>query len=264
MNRGGAFKKTGVIGMEYDSSGEENWKKRYREGKEDEKYFGGSKLAKRSPSKSANVNEDMMQMMREVLARNDEMMAELKDMRKEQRATLDYIRELKIKNMELEKGLREATNRIEQLEKDKRKNNIIIKGLTLETDDRNSIKHKLEQFIESNLQLNVKLKEGSKIGEKMFLAEMENMSDKVTVLKNKSKLKNGVGRSIYIESDMTKMEREIQATIRKIAKEEKEKGMTTKIGYMKLIVNGKELKWDKEKGELTERLQNTGRGSSKN
>ena len=61
------------------------------------------------------------------------------------------------------------------------------------------------------------------------------------ILQNKNKLK---GKEIYIENDLTKQEREIQAAIRQKAKEERNKGNEVKIGYLKLRINGKWEHWN--------------------
>lgn len=63
---------------------------------------------------------------------------------------MDCVKELKSKNVELEKGLEEANARIEQPERDKRKKNLIIKGLPIETNDNKVIKETVETFIERN------------------------------------------------------------------------------------------------------------------
>lgn len=60
-----------------------------------------------------------------------------------------------------------------------RKNLIIIKGLPLESDDSKVIKKTLESFMERNLDLHG----AGKIGDKAFTVEMEDMTDKVNVLK---------------------------------------------------------------------------------
>uniref|UniRef100_A0A6P7GHK2 Uncharacterized protein LOC114342707 isoform X2 n=1 Tax=Diabrotica virgifera virgifera TaxID=50390 RepID=A0A6P7GHK2_DIAVI len=205
----------------------------------------------------------MIKMMREVMWKNDEMMAEIRTIRKDQKETMEYIRELKEKNKKLE-GLKMATKRIEQLEKDRQRNNIVLKGLTLDPNDRKPVKESVEHFIGRNLKLQVKLRGAVKIGDQIFVAEMENLTDKLSVLKNKGKLKNLQGQKVYIESDLTRKEREIQAKIRKMAKEEKDKGNTTKIGYMKLEINGKEWTWDHNKEKLILTHINIGEGTSKN
>jgi hypothetical protein len=46
-----------------------------------------------------------------------------------------------------------------------------------------------------------------------------------------------MGQDCYINDDMMKQEREIQATIRKHAREEKENGNAVKVGYQKIMIN---------------------------
>uniref|UniRef100_A0A6P7FI00 Uncharacterized protein LOC114328141 n=1 Tax=Diabrotica virgifera virgifera TaxID=50390 RepID=A0A6P7FI00_DIAVI len=202
----------------------------------------------------------MIKMMREVMWKNDEMMAEIRTIRKHQKETMDNIKELKEKNKKLEEGLKMANKRIEQLEKDRRRNNIVLKGLTLDPNDRKPVKESVEHFIGRNLKLQVKLRGAVKIGDQIFVAEMENLTDKLSVLKNKGKLTNLQGQKVYIESDLTRKEREIQAKIRKMAKVEKDKGNNTKIGYMKLEINGKEWKWDHIMRKLYKFTETSGKG----
>ena len=47
------------------------------------------------------------------------------------------------------------------------------------------------------------------------------------------------GKNIFIDHDMTKKESEVQRKLRERAREEREKGKRVKIGYRKLIVEGK-------------------------
>ena len=72
---------------------------------------------------------------------------------------------------------------------------------------------------------------------------------------NKCKLKELKEQRIYINNDMSKVEREIQAVIRKKAKEQKEKGMQVKIGFQKMVVNGVLWRWSKE-GNTLEQSKN--------
>lgn len=59
-------------------------------------------------------------------------------------------------------------------------------------------------------------------------------------MKNKHKLK---GQECYIDDDMTNKEREIQAVLRKRAREEREKGNTVKVGYQKIMINNQWENW---------------------
>jgi hypothetical protein len=70
--------------------------------------------------------------------------------------------------------------------------------------------------------------------------ELNTFEEKINVMKNKSKLQ---GQECFIDDDMTLNEREIQAELRKLAREEKEKGNSVKVGYQKLQINGNWVKW---------------------
>lgn len=82
---------------------------------------------------------------------------------------------------------------------------------------------------------------------KIIVAKLKNFEHKIEILKNKSKLK---GKNIYIDSDLTLDEQKTQAEIRKAAKEEKDKGNNTKVGYRKLEINGMKYVWNDEEGKL--------------
>ena len=65
--------------------------------------------------------------------------------------------------------------------------------------------------------------------------------DKLKIMRNKSKLR---GQDIYIDSELTKAEREIQGILRQRAREEREKGDTeAKVGYQKILLRGQWVAW---------------------
>ena len=67
----------------------------------------------------------------------------------------------------------------------------------------------------------------------MWVVRLEKEEDKMKILENKYKLKKDTGtEGIYINNDLTKQEREIQRQLRKMVKEEREKGRC------KIIMNG--------------------------
>lgn len=75
----------------------------------------------------------------------------------------------------------------------------------------------------------------------MIVVEVESFSKKMEIMKAKNKIR---GSQVYIDNDLTKNERGIQKEIREIAKEERDKGKTVRTGYQKIIINGKEFRWD--------------------
>ena len=80
---------------------------------------------------------------------------------------------------------------------------------------------------------------------KIIRVQLTNFDDKMTILKNKNKLKNTERfKNTFIENDLTKQDREIQAAIRHRAREERSKGHEVRIGYHKLQVNGQWEYWE--------------------
>ncbi|KAK4875027.1 hypothetical protein RN001_011449 [Aquatica leii] len=66
------------------------------------------------------------------------------------------------------------------------------------------------------------------------------------------------GTNIRIENDLTVKEREIQAHIKAFAEKARNEGKRAKIvGYQKLIVDGKEWRWNPQKKELEEADKST-------
>jgi hypothetical protein len=84
------------------------------------------------------------------------------------------------------------------------------------------------------------VKNATKIGDKTCLIQLENTTDKIAIMKNKRNLKD---EKIYINEDWSRWEREIQTTIRTIAKEEEMKGSSRR-------ADNEEWKWDPCKKEL--------------
>lgn len=84
---------------------------------------------------------------------------------------------------------------------------------------------------------------------RIYIVKLENFEKKKGIMQKKSKLK---GRKIYIEDDMTWRERTTQRKIIESARSEREKGKIVKIGYNRMIINGKEYKWNELEDKLEE------------
>nr|CAI5866757.1 unnamed protein product [Callosobruchus analis] len=145
--------------------------------------------------------------------------------------------------------IKALNQKVEALEKANKKKNLVISGIKIDTNDEKTLKGTVENFLLKELQVTVNLKGAQKIGEKMCVIEMESITDKIEILKNKNKLRY-LQEKIFIDSDLTKKEQSIQKAIRTAAKDEKGKGNQTKVGYKKMIVNGAYWKWDDELGKL--------------
>ncbi|KAK4872933.1 hypothetical protein RN001_014962 [Aquatica leii] len=145
--------------------------------------------------------------------------------------------------------------RLEAQEKNSKKNNIIIKGTTAQD---NNLKVWLKELIKKETGARIEVETVYKIGKqkpKMVITKLKNFEQKMEVIKNKYKLG---GKNIYIDSDLTYEEQKTQEIIRKIAKEEKNKGNSIKVSYKKLEINGVKYIWNEEKNKLTKNQQEIG------
>lgn len=149
----------------------------------------------------------------------------------------------------MKQEIKKVENKIENIDKEKRRNNIVIHGLKIEMKDQENMEGKVEDFMESTLQVKVNTKAVIKLSDVTYLVELTKPTDKMKIMKNKNKLKN-ISPKIFINDDMNRIEREIQGKIRKQAKDEKEKGNKVKIGFQKLLVDDEVWRWDKDKNEF--------------
>uniref|UniRef100_A0A6P7FUR5 Uncharacterized protein LOC114334253 n=1 Tax=Diabrotica virgifera virgifera TaxID=50390 RepID=A0A6P7FUR5_DIAVI len=125
------------------------------------------------------------------------------------------------------------------MDKDKRKNNLIISGLEIDTDDSAALKERAGNMIGKHL--GVSIKRACKNGIRTCLIELGNGEEKTAILRNKNKLKNVEPKKIWITEDFTKereREREKMKSLRDKAREMRDKGKTVNIGYNKITVDG--------------------------
>jgi hypothetical protein len=223
--------------------------------------FGSSKKIPRSPTNKRR--EEKLDMILEIIKdlksdstqikkEQEECREEIKKIREENRKLWEENQELKKENKEIKEKVGEMSNTIEWLEKQKRKNNIVIQGLEINTNDTKILKEGMRNLIGKELGIEVQVKMAYKLGIKTCLIELENEEDKEKIMKNKYKLKNIKNEKIYINDDTTKKEREKDKQMRKFAREEKDKGKEVKIGYNRVTIEGKIWKWNRvlEKLEL--------------
>ena len=105
----------------------------------------------RSPPKDKESTglEDLKNMIRELFS-------EFQEVRKEQKEYREEIEQLKRENKEPNEIVGVLKNRIEVMEKDHRKNNVIIKGINTKNEGQLRCSE-VEAFIEANLKIKVKI-----------------------------------------------------------------------------------------------------------
>ena len=136
----------------------------------------------------------------------------------------------------------------EQRAKRERRNNIVIKSIDIVPDieNRDSIETKAREIL-NQIDAEVMAEKAIYIGKDkqnrgIVRVTFDKFEDKLKIVKNKAKLR---GQDTYIDSDLTKGEREIQNSLRQRAREERAKGDTeVRVGYQKIWLRGQWVSWN--------------------
>uniref|UniRef100_A0A6P7FZJ9 Uncharacterized protein PF11_0207-like n=1 Tax=Diabrotica virgifera virgifera TaxID=50390 RepID=A0A6P7FZJ9_DIAVI len=186
-----------------------------------------------------SLKEDMAEIKREIKNDIKEIREDIKDMKKEIQKSKEemgsMVEEITQVKAEWDKEkeavysrIKEAEDRMEKIERQKIRNNLLITGITMDAQNDSILEEAMEKMIEQELMLKTKIKKAHKIGQERCIVEMAEWGDKVKILKEKAKLR---GKDIFIEADLTKHEQKIQKHMRDVAREEKKKGNVVKVGY---------------------------------
>lgn len=250
--------------MQKGGNGNPEVKRKREEGRLSEEAispFLKSKKVERSPvpgrkiqkeERKEDMDAELMKMLREV--RNDvkEIKEEGKQVRKEIEELKKAMKEreeawIKEKH-ELNVRVKVLEEKLEENERRERKNNIVITGLE---EVGASVEKEVEEWMKKELRVEIKVKKAYKINKgRMIVATLENWEQKRNLMENKKKLKERSGEKIYIDDDLTKNEREIQRQLREMAKEERKRGKRANVGYKKIWIEGKCMKWDGKTGGI--------------
>ena len=145
---------------------------------------------------------------------------------------------------------REISNSKPEIKTIDRRKNIVISGGKFHL-DKQGVAMAVEKLFKKDLQVEVDIDEVTVINQggksPKVLVKLLRMEDKKSIMKKKMKLR-ALNEFIYINDDLTKDEREDQRKVREIAKKERAKGKTVKIGFKKLNINGKWVGLNEYKG----------------
>lgn len=230
---------------------------------ENYEIFRKSKKTERSPAREdkrrsetdiMEICKQMLEEIKQVRKDQKEMRKELEDSNNETRTLRDAITAInqkwEQKYEEMENKFQKLEKRMENLEKEKRKNNIVVTGMNIDVKDE-VVEKKMEEWLNTELGVETKVKEVKRITQNKILVSMENFDKKLGILRSKTKLK---GKKIYIDSDLTSQERDIQRKLRQTANKLREEGKSVKIGHMKLIGDGKEMLWNEKEKAITAKI----------
>lgn len=132
-------------------------------------------------------------------------------------------------------------SKIEDLEKEARKNNLIITGLAAE---RENVKKVAEKFFADKFDLHGIILEASVLtfakDKYKIKVKLVGSESKHEILKKKRLLK---GSDIFIDQDLTVNERQIAKNLRDLRRKRISEGCSVKMGYKKLIIDGATYHW---------------------
>uniref|UniRef100_A0A6P7H1E8 Golgin subfamily A member 6-like protein 7 n=1 Tax=Diabrotica virgifera virgifera TaxID=50390 RepID=A0A6P7H1E8_DIAVI len=169
-------------------------RKRYR-GNE-EQSFSKSKKVSRTPDKR-NTEEDkldqILNMMANLTKETENSRIHVKEIKEEQRQYREKMRELRIEleelrqengevrreNEHMKKELEDVKVRLERLDRARKENNVIVQGMTIDTGDRRLLKETMENFMKKKLDINIKIEEAVKLGNKTCLVRLPNKEEKI-------------------------------------------------------------------------------------
>lgn len=157
-----------------------------------------------------------------------------------------------------------CTARIERMEKEARKLNLIVRGLESKGEN---LLAKVNRFFEANFHLADKITEAKSLSHEknIILIKVVDWECKQVIFKQKrDKLRN---QNIYIEGDMTEKERRVEFKMREYARAQRAKGKIVSFGHQKVKVDGVWLQWSEADDDFIARPSPTSRvknGDQKN
>uniref|UniRef100_A0A6P7G7N1 Uncharacterized protein LOC114338714 n=1 Tax=Diabrotica virgifera virgifera TaxID=50390 RepID=A0A6P7G7N1_DIAVI len=234
-------------------------KRRREEGEDDESDpFKRSRRVERSPEKTGadrkidrvmKLLEDLASDVKDIKREQGIYAEEIRALREENKKIMKENEEIKKENEQAKRDVRNLTSRVEYLEKESKKDNVVITGVKIDTQDSDILKEVMENLIEKTMNIKVDIKTAVKLGEEKCLLHLET-ADKRKVMQNKKKLRDFKEERIYINDDLTVAEMEMKSELRKKAQEARSEGKAVKLGFRKLIIEGKTWRWNRKGGKL--------------
>lgn len=93
-------------------------------------------------------------------------------------------------NEMLKKEIKIIVDKLRHMVQENRKNNVLIQNPEIDSDDQNTLKGIMGNFMEENFKIEVKIENTKKIRNITCLIELENTSEKTKLVKNKSNFEN--------------------------------------------------------------------------
>lgn len=142
----------------------------------------------------------------------------------------------------------ELMNRIDQLERNQKRPNIVITGYDPDTElsARESIEQLFREKVSADIGVASAYKVRMKTGTSKFIATMRSVDDKITVMKGKAKLQSDDGKKIFVADDLIRKDEYIQFQARLFAKKAKLENKVAKVASKRVYVDNVAHIWDEE------------------
>ncbi|KAK4875255.1 hypothetical protein RN001_011677 [Aquatica leii] len=153
------------------------------------------------------------------------------------------------KNKSIEEKIENLERRVEVMEREKRRKNLVIREMEGQ-ERREERKKQLDKLFKNLLGFEKGIRDAIKLASGLILVTLDSVEVKLQILKKKGKLRR---TRIFIDEDTTPVERQVQKNIRMEERKLKEEGKRTKIGFMKLWVEGEKMHWNVKENKLKRR-----------
>jgi hypothetical protein len=124
--------------------------------------------------------------------KNEEIMEKVKEIRKENHKyneILDKLseenKEIKKENNEMKTKMQYNEDKLEQMERHQKKNNIVIYGMELTKEKNEMLEKKREEWIKNNLEIDVEIESVYKINKEMYVGQVSKQEKKIEIMKKK-------------------------------------------------------------------------------
>uniref|UniRef100_A0A1Y1KNT7 L1 transposable element RRM domain-containing protein n=2 Tax=Photinus pyralis TaxID=7054 RepID=A0A1Y1KNT7_PHOPY len=194
-----------------------------------------------------NLLADIKKQLEDLNRTSERIESKIDDCQKQINEIKNENANLKAENEQLKSTVAQQNYRIGYLEKEIKRNNLVIQGVTEADDETNiQLKEKMETILRdmgTPITFEAEIQELHRIGIKHanktrpIFMKMRNYETKVKVMKSTKELK---GTQIYITEDFPKHVMEERKVLSKHLKKAREMGHRAFMKYNKLIVNGEE------------------------
>lgn len=89
-------------------------------------------------------------------------------------------------------------NKLDFYEKERKRNNIVVKGLKLDTNNQDMLKEEMSNFLKEHLGMATVIKRVQRIKDNICVFELNNWEEKMKVMENKWKVKDLKDINVYM------------------------------------------------------------------